>query len=369
MNKNTALIALNIVILVLIGSIIFPLTAAHRAQAQEQTPPPTALTLTTNPHGVLLSWTPPADTTVDHYSIQRSGPNDSASFNNLTGNTGSNHAAYADLTTEPNSHYTYRVAAVGPSGHSPYSLSEGVTTNSINENQDDTTFDLGDITDAPGMAALPTDSERRDYRFVLTATRTVKMHLRPQGHGGNHRKLLDRKFQPGTYYATFSTAKYSGYNLHWATTPPDSEETVPPDPAPTSEPTPSPTSEPTPLPTNTPQPTPTPKPTPPLSPEHNHAANQVDLGDITDLQGTIPHNQETTIYSFEITAPRKVILKLHPPNDDQEPTYLLNQPMQTGSHRVTLLTPQLKQHTLSYQAETNTDGEEQNENRPKLKPR
>ena len=256
-------------------------TAIAQAQNANNLPVPAGLKAEAAGPAVLLTWSATDSDDVTHYRVERArGGN---TFALLTPNTGTASPAFRDATSAPGITYRYRVAAASPSGHGNFS--NEVTITAPSEQADQGHVDLGDITDTPGLNPIPSKTSTQQYRFQLTQTRDVIFLLRHHDPKTPTKELFSQEFEHGEFYLTFTLKNFSGYQLHYAASPPPGHQDTQPSPEPTLPPVATPAPSPAPSPTPEPTITPVPDPTPTAAPTN---ANTVDLGDITDKTGFIP---------------------------------------------------------------------------------
>ena len=346
-NKRTAA-----TIAALAAVAILLVLAAIPVWAQTGTPPaaPQELTASASEGGVLLAWQESTNPALLHYALKRAGPitTGTETYQVLTANTGSTNASFKDKTAVPGNTYHYKVASVNATGTSDYSDKAQISLSGTTSNDDAQTdiIDLGDITDTPGAITPPQQSSRQDYRFVLTKTAAVSMTLR-NSEGGDERPLLSQQVEAGTYYVTFTLTDYAGYRLHYVANASQTEELETADPV-------------------VPEETPTDPQPPPLPTQTDNQAietdddhniepnfaeqNFVDLGDITDQTGTIPHDPDATAYTFRTTEKRQVTLLLNPNTKKGTSRYLLNYPLRPGFHITPYEGTENSSYTLEYDA-------------------
>ena len=325
MKQNLAIITLVITLSALIGAS-FLLPQVRQALAQQDADQaelpaaPTDLSSTANTRSITLAWTAPADSTITHYVVQRSGPigNDQPAYNTLTLDSKSPVPAYSDFTVDPASTYRYRVSAVNPAGRSPNSRHVEARSGPNEAANEPSYTDMGDITRTPGIVPIPQTRASQDYRLELTQTRQVNITLRSQQPETVTIDLVDQEFDPGVYFLTFTITNYEGYSLHYsATRPPNHVDTDPDQP---------------------------------MEPLSFNPSREVDLGDITDQTGTVPHDPDATAYTFRTTEKRQVTLLLNPNTKKGTSRYLLNYPLRPGFHITPYEGTENSSYTLEYDA-------------------
>ena len=216
----------------------------------------TELTGTVEHDSVSLSWDDPGDSSITGYQVLRRNRavDDKGVFHTVTDDTGSADTSYEDTTVEPETRYSYRVAARNSAGLSPTS---GYFEADVPVADPDGTLseaiDLGDITDQENVIfrsdSVDGTSDRLDYyRFTLTEAREVGLGLREQegdgdlhledgdgnvvssseGEGSVDEWILDI-VGAGTYYIRVEAqeSRVNNYGLRYEVSPPAQEQQQP----------------------------------------------------------------------------------------------------------------------------------------------